>query len=183
MKKSPDDHQNKKITTIDQKLFLGKFTDMDIKNDLDTLVDIILHPPFHREYVNQALTSEIEYTFYTIMIKLIRFQDRVYHKNPEKLNTKRRYVRGFNEVKKMVRLNKAKAVIIAADIQKIKNDGILDQTVNDTIKSTCEKQIPVIFTSTRNRLGKLCHSHDSNFSCVAILDYNGAQVINNQLKT
>ena len=170
------------ITCIDpvinyEDILSKRLSQIGLINNVEGLVHYTLHSSRHREYARQALTNEIEFTTYVILVNLLRFQDRVFHKAPEKMETKRRFVCGFNQVNKYIRTNKVKAVVIAPDIEQVIVDGVLDETVENLISTCQEKEIPIVFTSTRNRLARVCaKTPRSQVSCVAIIDYSGVHV-------
>lgn len=58
-----------------------------------------------------------------LLQELVRFQERVYQKDPAKAKAKRRLVMGLREVTKHMRLNKIKCVIISPNCEKIQSKG------------------------------------------------------------
>uniref|UniRef100_T1JTW6 Ribosomal protein eL8/eL30/eS12/Gadd45 domain-containing protein n=1 Tax=Tetranychus urticae TaxID=32264 RepID=T1JTW6_TETUR len=165
-----------------EEILSKRLSQIGLVSSVEGLVHYTLHTSRHREYARQALTNEIEFTTYVILVNLLRFQDRAFHKAPEKMETKRRFVCGFNQVNKYIRTNKVKAVVIAPDIEQVIVDGILDETVENLILACQEKQIPVVFTSTRNRLARVCaKTPRSQVSAVAIIDYSGVHEEFNKL--
>jgi ribosomal protein L7Ae-like RNA K-turn-binding protein len=53
----------------------------------------------------------------------VRFQDRLYHKDPVKAKAKRRIVLGLREVTKHLKLKKIKFVIISPNMERVKAKG------------------------------------------------------------
>lgn len=58
-----------------------------------------------------------------LLKELVRFQDRMYQKDPVKAKTKRRLVLGLREVLKHLKLRKLKCVIISPNCEKIQSKG------------------------------------------------------------
>lgn len=101
------------------------------------------------------------------------FQDRMYHKNPAKAKSKRRYVMGIREVTKHLKLKKLKCVILAPNCEKIKSKGGLDDAINTIIQVSMEQNIPFLFALGRKALGKAVNKLVP-ISVVGIFDYTGA---------
>lgn len=75
-------------------------------------------------YSNNAITPELENATKLLLTKIVSFQERLYKKNPLKGQIKRRYVVGFHEVKKYLKLGKVKMLVIATDIKVLKENGL-----------------------------------------------------------
>lgn len=58
-----------------------------------------------------------------LLQELVRFQERVYQKDPTKAKSKRRLVMGLREVTKHMKLHKIKCVIISPNCEKIQAKG------------------------------------------------------------
>lgn len=58
-----------------------------------------------------------------LMKELVRFQDRLYQKDPMKARMKRRIVMGLREVLKHLKLRKIKCVVISPNCESIKSKG------------------------------------------------------------
>jgi len=57
-----------------------------------------VHNRKFREYCNQIVNREIDEVCSLLLHEIVRFQDRMYHKNPIKAKARRRYVMGIREV-------------------------------------------------------------------------------------
>lgn len=109
---------------------------------------------------------------------LFKFQDRAYLKNNTKARAHKRFVVGLKQTKRA--MNKAKIVIIAPDLEPCPGDEGLDSAVEE-IKSLAEElSVPVLFSTSRRKLGYLMHKKVP-VSSIAILDYSGAEVQFNRL--
>lgn len=69
------------------------------------------------------LSKEIDEGVTMLLQELVRFQERVYQKDPTKAKSKRRLVMGLREVTKHMKLNKIKCVIISPNCEKIQAKG------------------------------------------------------------
>lgn len=58
-----------------------------------------------------------------LMKELVRFQDRLYQKDPMKARMKRRIVMGLREVLKHLKLRKIKCVVISPNCERIQSKG------------------------------------------------------------
>lgn len=78
---------------------------------------------FPCRYCNQVLSKEIDESVTLLLQELVRFQERVYQKDPTKAKSKRRLVMGLREVTKHMKLHKIKCVIISPNCEKIQAKG------------------------------------------------------------
>lgn len=69
------------------------------------------------------LSKEIDESVTLLLQELVRFQERVYQKDPTKAKSKRRLVMGLREVTKHMKLQKIKCVIISPNCEKIQAKG------------------------------------------------------------
>lgn len=79
---------------------------------------------FVSRYCNQVLSKDIDESVTLLLQELVRFQERVYQKDPTKAKSKRRLVMGLREVTKHMKLHKIKCVIISPNCEKIQAKGI-----------------------------------------------------------
>jgi hypothetical protein len=70
-----------------------------------------------------VLNKEIDESVTMLLQELVRFQERVYQKDPTKAKSKRRLVMGLREVTKHMKLSKIKCVIISPNCEKIQAKG------------------------------------------------------------
>ena len=109
-----------------------------------------------------------------LLNEIVRFQDRMYHKNPAKARAKRRFVIGIREVTKHLQMNKLKCVILAPNCEKIQSKGGLDEAINLIIQTSMEKNVPFLFALGRKMLGKAINKLVP-VSVVGIFEYAGAE--------
>merc|ERR1712098_668565 len=132
-----------------------------------------LHSRKFRTYCNHLLSPEVNSSISLLMADLIRFQDKQYHKDPEKAKSKRRYVVGLREVAKFLKVKKIHGIIFAPDIEKVETEGGLDDAVGKLIKDAELMGVPVIFGLNRYKLGRTCLKKVP-ISCIGILNYQGS---------
>ncbi|XP_067425424.1 selenocysteine insertion sequence-binding protein 2 isoform X2 [Emydura macquarii macquarii] len=133
-----------------------------------------IHSRRFRDYCSQVLSKEVDNCVTDLLKELVRFQDRLYQKDPVKAKTKRRLVMGLREVLKHLKLKKLKCVIISPNCEKIQSKGGLDETLHTIIDCACEQNIPFVFALNRKALGR-CLNKAVPVSVVGIFSYDGAQ--------
>ncbi|XP_072271140.1 selenocysteine insertion sequence-binding protein 2 [Pyxicephalus adspersus] len=133
-----------------------------------------IHSRRFREYCSQVLSKEVDSCVTDLLKELVRFQDRLYLKDPAKAKTKRRLVMGLREVLKHLKLKKLKCIIISPNCEKIQSKGGLDDTLQTIISCACEQNVPFVFALNRKALGR-CVNKAVPVSVVGIFSYDGAQ--------
>lgn len=139
-----------------------------------------IHSRRFREYCNQVLNKEIDESVTLLLQELVRFQERVYQKEPTKAKSKRRLVMGLREVTKHMKLNKIRCVIISPNCEKIQAKGGLDEALYNVIAMAREQEIPFVFALGRKALGR-CVNKLVPVSVVGIFNYSGAEGLFNRL--
>ncbi|XP_058607793.1 selenocysteine insertion sequence-binding protein 2-like isoform X2 [Onychostoma macrolepis] len=139
-----------------------------------------IHSRRFREYCNQVLSKEIDESVTLLLQELVRFQERVYQKEPSKAKAKRRLVMGLREVTKHMKLHKIKCVIISPNCEKIQAKGGLDEALYNVIAMAREQEIPFVFALGRKALGR-CVNKLVPVSVVGIFNYSGAEALFNKL--
>ncbi len=146
------------------------------------------------------LRKDVDECVSSLLKELVRFQDRLYQKDPMKARMKRRLVMGLREVLKHLKLRKVKCVIISPNCERIQSKGKvnslhqphilihccwwracfvhlggLDEALH-TIIDTCRDQgTPFVFALSRKALGR-CVNKSVPVSLVGVFSYDGAQV-------
>uniref|UniRef100_F7DTK7 SECIS binding protein 2 n=1 Tax=Monodelphis domestica TaxID=13616 RepID=F7DTK7_MONDO len=133
-----------------------------------------IHSRRFRDYCSQMLSKEVDDCVMDLLKELVRFQDRMYQKDPVKAKTKRRLVMGLREVLKHLKLKKLKCVIISPNCEKSKSKGGLDETLHTIIDYACEQNVPFVFALNRKALGRSVNKVVP-VSVVGIFSYDGAQ--------
>ncbi|KAG2470631.1 SBP2L protein, partial [Polypterus senegalus] len=139
-----------------------------------------IHSRRFREYCNQVLSKEIDESVTVLLQELVRFQERVYQKDPVKAKAKRRLVMGLREVTKHMKLHKIKCVIISPNCEKIQSKGGLDEALYNVIAMAREQEIPFVFALGRKALGR-CVNKLVPVSVVGIFNFSGAETLFNKL--
>ncbi|XP_041030795.1 selenocysteine insertion sequence-binding protein 2-like isoform X2 [Carcharodon carcharias] len=139
-----------------------------------------IHSRRFREYCNQVLSKDIDECVTLLLQELVRFQERIYQKDPIKAKMKRRLVMGLREVTKHMRLRKIKCVIISPNCEKIQSKGGLDEALYNVIAMAREQEIPFVFALGRKALGR-CVNKLVPVSVVGIFNYSGAESLFNKL--
>ncbi|KAJ8247845.1 hypothetical protein GJAV_G00251170 [Gymnothorax javanicus] len=139
-----------------------------------------IHSRRFREYCNQVLNKEIDESVTLLLQELVRFQERVYQKDPTKAKSKRRLVMGLREVTKHMKLLKIKCVIISPNCEKIQSKGGLDEALYNVIAMAREQEIPFVFALGRKALGR-CVNKLVPVSVVGIFNFSGAEGLFNRL--
>ncbi|XP_008292375.1 selenocysteine insertion sequence-binding protein 2 [Stegastes partitus] len=133
-----------------------------------------IHSRKFRDYCSQMLSKDVDECVTSLLKELVRFQDRLYQKDPMKARMKRRIVMGLREVLKHLKLRKVKCVIISPNCERIQSKGGLDEALH-TIINTCREQgVPFVFALSRKALGR-CVNKAVPVSLVGIFNYDGAQ--------
>eukprot|EP00064_Thunnus_orientalis_P018226 superscaffoldBa00004124_g18320 len=133
-----------------------------------------IHSRKFRDYCSQMLSKDVDECVTSLLKELVRFQDRLYQKDPMKARMKRRLVMGLREVLKHLKLRKVKCVIISPNCERIQSKGGLDEALH-TIIDTCREQgVPFVFALSRKALGR-CVNKAVPVSLVGIFNYDGAQ--------
>lgn len=129
-----------------------------------------------------------------------RFQSRAYGNNEIKARAHPRFVVGFREALSRLRIKKVKLLILAPDCEECSAQGWsresetcaqstnntllllggLDDTIEE-LKSVCQQQnVPYCFALLRRELAYVLRKR-AQISCLAILDYDGANETYKQL--
>ncbi|XP_072243604.1 selenocysteine insertion sequence-binding protein 2 [Leuresthes tenuis] len=133
-----------------------------------------IHSRKFRDYCNQMLRKDVDECVTTLLKELVRFQDRLYQKDPMKARMKRRLVMGLREVLKHLKLKKVKCVIISPNCERIQSKGGLDEALQTIIDTCREQSVPFVFALSRKVLGR-CVNKAVPVSLVGIFNYDGAQ--------
>uniref|UniRef100_W5N1D0 SECIS binding protein 2 n=1 Tax=Lepisosteus oculatus TaxID=7918 RepID=W5N1D0_LEPOC len=133
-----------------------------------------IHSRRFREYCNQVLSKDVDNCVISLLKELVRFQDRLYQKDPMKARMKRRLVMGLREVLKHLKLRKVKCVIISPNCERIESKGGLDEALHNIIDTCREQNVPFVFALSRKALGRSVNKAVP-VSLVGIFNYDGAQ--------
>ncbi|XP_023173243.2 selenocysteine insertion sequence-binding protein 2 [Drosophila hydei] len=139
-----------------------------------------IHSRRFRSYCDNCTTPRLKELTTQLLNDLDRFQKRAYAHNEIKARAHPRLVVGFRESLSRLRINKVKLLILAPDCENCPLPGGLDDTI-DELKSVCQQQkVPYCFSLMRRELAYALHKR-AQISCVAILDFDGANETFKQL--
>ncbi|XP_069034395.1 selenocysteine insertion sequence-binding protein 2 isoform X1 [Embiotoca jacksoni] len=133
-----------------------------------------IHSRKFRDYCSQMLSKDVDECVTNLLKELVRFQDRLYQKDPMKARMKRRIVMGLREVLKHLKLRKVKCVIISPNCERIQSKGGLDEALHTIIDTCREQRVPFVFALSRKALGRSVNKAVP-VSLVGIFNYDGAQ--------
>ncbi|KAL0979620.1 hypothetical protein UPYG_G00187390 [Umbra pygmaea] len=139
-----------------------------------TVIQPKIHSRKFRDYCSQVLSKDVDECVSILLKELVRFQDRLYQKDPLKARMKRRLVMGLREVLKHLKLRKVKCVVISPNCERIQSKGGLDEAVHNIIDTCREQGVPFVFALSRKALGR-CVNKAVPVSLVGIFNYDGAQ--------
>lgn len=162
----------------DDKLDYGLSENPTLQTEIPNSNPIPKVPKIHsrkfRDYCNQVLSKDVDECVSNLLKELVRFQDRLYQKDPMKARMKRRLVMGLREVLKHLKLRKVKCVIISPNCERIQSKGGLDEALHNIIDTCRDQGIPFVFALSRKALGR-CVNKAVPVSLVGIFNYDGAQ--------
>jgi selenocysteine insertion sequence-binding protein 2 len=95
-------------------------------------------------------------------------------------NMRRWYVCGLREVRKAIKSGKARAVLLAPNIEQIEAEGALNDSVDDIIASCGAAAVPVVFALSRKKMGEV-YGFRKRMSAIALLEVGGVQEIFEQV--
>ncbi|KAF5834839.1 hypothetical protein DUNSADRAFT_8379 [Dunaliella salina] len=120
----------------------------------------------------QIITPDLNQVVSELLLRIKGFQDRAMARDPIKAAAHRWFVCGLREVRKVLRLRKARLVIAAPNIEGVSADGGLDEFLGD-ILAMCEVQnVASVFALTRKKMGEI-YGARKRVSAVALLELNG----------
>lgn len=130
------------------------------RGQTSTLSDIEAAPTFDSgnvtkhampEYIGYSPNTELDDLSYVALKELARLQSRGNDQPPEKRYKYKRFVVGFREVERSLRRDELKGVIIATNLEVVPELLSMVSALRD---ECTERQVPLIFSLTRRRLGK-----------------------------
>ncbi|CAL8348116.1 unnamed protein product [Lota lota] len=139
-----------------------------------------IHSRKFRDYCSQVLSKDVDECVSALLRELVRFQDRLYQKDPMKARIKKRLVMGLREVLKHLRLGKVKCVVISPNCERSQSKGGLDEALHTIIDTCRERAVPFVFALSRKALGR-CVNKAVPVSLVGIFNYDGAQDFYHQM--
>ncbi|WIA32847.1 hypothetical protein OEZ86_006024 [Tetradesmus obliquus] len=131
-------------------------------------------------YCKQEISAGLNAAVAGLLTSIKGFQDRAMAKNPAKANMRRWYVCGLREVRKAIKSGKARAVLLAPNIEQIEAEGGLNDSVDDIIASCGAASVPVVFALSRKKMGEV-YGFRKRMSAIALLEVGGVQEVFDQV--
>eukprot|EP00403_Amphidinium_massartii_P004804 CAMPEP_0178381052 /NCGR_PEP_ID=MMETSP0689_2-20121128/5783_1 /TAXON_ID=160604 /ORGANISM="Amphidinium massartii, Strain CS-259" /LENGTH=520 /DNA_ID=CAMNT_0020001221 /DNA_START=19 /DNA_END=1577 /DNA_ORIENTATION=+ len=126
-----------------------------------------------RHYVHQVLSNELDEKVKAMLQQLSQYQERAKEKDPLKYQKLKRLCFGMREAQRAIGRGKAKCLILAPNLEECPLEGGLDDTVELLIEECRDKEVPVVFALSRNRIGKAL-GKSIRLSIVCVLSAEGA---------
>ncbi|XP_020817773.1 selenocysteine insertion sequence-binding protein 2 [Drosophila serrata] len=160
-----------------QKLSLDEIT----KEDLGETKKVpSIHSRRFRSYCDNCTRPHLKQLAIQLLKDLDRFQKRAFVKNEIKARAHPRIVLGIREALARLRIRKVKLLLMATDCEVCPGESGLDETI-EGLKTLCQQQrVPYCFPLARRELSYALQKR-AQISCVAILDYDGAHEVYNDL--
>lgn len=130
--------------------------------------------PVARDYCRQISRRSLDSKVTDLLATLMRFNQRLWEKDQAKAKTRKRFVCGLREVKKGVKGDTIRCVIVARNIEPVAAPGGLDSVLQEILDLCQEKKTPVVFSLTRKKLGIAVGKQKNKVSVVGLMDYSGA---------
>jgi len=179
-------NKKRKLSEIRKALLLSKAKKKEQMNETNPEKENVVvalnrtgtqfHTKKFREYCDQILSDEIDLVAKDMLFRLRMFQDRAFQKDPIKGRMRKRLVAGLREVTKQVERNRVKIIFFAPDIQRCPETGGLDQAVQQILELARQSNIPIVYTLSRLKIGRVLMKHVP-VSCCGILNYQGTEDI------
>ena len=93
------------------------------------------------------MTVALDSAVKLLLKDIVKFQDRLYHRDPVKAFARRRYVVGFREVTKYLHLKKLKLMVIAPDLEVAKQKGVVN--ILFFVRGELEKCVTILLRSLK----------------------------------
>ncbi|KAI3389725.1 hypothetical protein SNEBB_008137 [Seison nebaliae] len=138
----------------------------------DLLLRETLSHRYSSVYCKFILTPQAEQELFVYLNQVWGAQLRLHIKKPQNDKLKRRIVIGLRQVKNCAQRGNAKLIVIAKDIENIAMKGGLLDSISSIEKLCKEKNIPLVYAMTRNRLKK-CLIKKAPISFAAVINDMG----------
>jgi len=126
---------------------------------------------YPRTYATKShpLDLELDDAVASLLGKLVEFQDRLKN-DPLKFKMRRRLVLGLREVRRGVKADNVKLLILAPNMDESKH---LDDSVKDLVALAHDNDVPVVFALTKKKLGRTLRK-PVGVSAVGVYSADGA---------
>ncbi|CEM02113.1 unnamed protein product [Vitrella brassicaformis CCMP3155] len=131
------------------------------------------HHLYVRDYVRQELSDALNKKVESLLQELARFQQRAKTDNPQRFSKLKRYVAGMSESERAIKEDRAKALVVAPNVEPSVSAGGLDDMMQSLLAECEQRNVPVIFALSRNLLGRAI-GKNMRQSAVCIVSAEGA---------
>ncbi|XP_017018430.1 selenocysteine insertion sequence-binding protein 2 [Drosophila kikkawai] len=139
-----------------------------------------IHSRRFRSYCDNCTRPRLKQLAIQLLKDLDRFQKRAFAKNEIKARAHPRLVLGIREALARLRIRKVRLLLMATDCEICPGESGLDETI-ENLKELCQQQrVPYCFPLARRELSYALQKR-AQISCVAVLDYDGAQEVYSDL--
>ncbi|XP_031347206.1 uncharacterized protein LOC116173695 [Photinus pyralis] len=168
----------------------GKFRDIPkskkhSKLKRDILMEKLETEPNCTIYLKDLCNADVvtdDESVCSFIARVVELQEKLYKRDPIKGKSKRRFVVGLHEAKKYLTLNRVKVVIIAADIRVTKENGAVQEAVEEIINLCKQNYLSCFFALKKRKLGTLTLK-SIPISCITVMNYEGAEEHFRKVKT
>ncbi|KAF5295324.1 hypothetical protein FQA39_LY13189 [Lamprigera yunnana] len=125
-------------------------------------------------FPNVTVIEDVNNSVSIFISRVVELQEKLFKRDHIKGTHKRRYVVGLHEAQKYLKLKKAKIIIIAYDIEFIKEDDAMSTVIKEIMETSKKNNAELMFALKRRTIGTLTMKHIP-VSCIVILNYEGAE--------
>ncbi len=125
-------------------------------------------------YGRQVISPELNAAASSLLQRLMELQARARARDPLKAKARQRVVFGLREAGKAVRTRRAKALLVAPNVEAVSAPGGLDDALSALLAGAAVAGVPVVLALTRARMGALT-GRPVRMSAAAVLDASGCE--------
>lgn len=125
-------------------------------------------------YGRQVVTPALNGAVAALLTRLLELQARLRAREPLKAKARQRLVFGLRECAKALRTRRAKALVVAPNVEQISAPGGLDDAVDALLTTARAAGVPVVLALTRSRMGALT-GRRVKMSAACVLDASGCE--------
>jgi len=126
-------------------------------------------------YGRQVISAELNAAAAALLSRLLELQARARAREPLKAKARQRVVFGLRECGKALRARRAKALLLAPNLEASAAEGSLDEALGALLAAARDAGVPVVLALTRAKLGAATGRPRTRMSCAALLDGSGCE--------
>lgn len=167
-----EDQANKRPDDVVESKKTGELLKVPDKYVRARQVPKIRATEFPRAYLrDQPLDSVLDYLVAQLIGKLFEFQERARIKEPHKAKMRRRLVFGLREVKRGIRADNVKMLVVAPNIDQ--GDSLFEE-ITEILQNAQEAHVPIVFALGKQKLGAALRKKRVHVSTVGVYSGDGA---------